>query len=100
MLVVVENNRSVPAGSPSLVFGPKEQKTALVKEDEVAPKFLEFFLALAICGASSSRWLSHHAAKLGVQELGNSIENAGEVSKYGWDDTRFQIPCISPARCA
>jgi hypothetical protein len=82
------------------VFGPKEQKAAFIKEDEVAPKSLEFFLALAICGASSARWLFHHAAMLGAQEPGNSIRNAEELSKHGWDDTILQIPCASLSQCA
>lgn len=94
MFVVVENNRSVATRPPGSVSGAKKQKTALIKEDKVAPICFEFFLAQATCSVSNIRWPFHHAGALAAPELGSSIDSAGEVARCGWDDTILEIPSV------
>lgn len=100
MLVAVEDDGRVSLRTPGSVTGGYEEKSALVNEDEVAPKSFEFFLSPATCAASSGRWPPRLVGSLDVRGPDSSNESAEGSSRCGSGGIRRRTPSGSPWRFA
>lgn len=88
-LVAVSMNRRFARGRPCLSNIGSEQKSALIEECEMGPKFLRFFLYVAISSFSNVQWQLRLVEWLDAPASANSIPCFSAMARYSQDDRRY-----------
>lgn len=87
-LVAVTVNWRLARGRPCLSNIGDEQKSALIEEREMGPKFLRFFLYVAMFSFSNVQWQSRPVGWRDAPAFANSIPYFSAMARYSQDDRR------------
>ncbi len=86
--IAMAMNRCFARGCPGLSNIGNEQKSALIKKSEMGPKFLSFFLYVAIFSLSNVQWQLRPAEWHDAPVFASSIPCFLVMVRYSRDDRR------------
>lgn len=88
-LVAVSMDRRFARRRPRFSNIGDEQKSALIEKREMGPKFLRFFLSVAMSSSSSAQWRFRHAGWRDVPVFANSTPCLSAKGRHNRDGRRY-----------